>query len=1269
MATRKPSYGSDARPVGDSEALYQFRLLEALRSGDIAKIHPFLNDLTKPGADEEAAGSLLSRAIKCASYETVEHILLNRSVDPNKAYPTSSGTTPLHLAGESGRADIVRLLLQQPTIDDTLIDGRGLSCVESASSPEVVETILESRSNLQTHFLHQLSLYINSPLSNASPTVRSHPSTSTLGGGGRPSLHQTPSNFSAHNQVAANPSSEILKILKSPRAAILDLNALDQTTGTTLLHEAVRRKDLAVIRELALERGADVFVRNRQGKRAFDGEKGVGAGDDVSNLLKQASNNQKAMLTGKTDGKLGVQRGYLMKYTNVAHGYKSRWFVLDNGTLSYFRNQEEENKACRGSVHLKFAQIKATSSTGFDVSSSGSDSRFPRYSLKASHPQEAANWSQSIKLHIDFARTGGLLDSSASSIHSKRTSNQFRRPLTRSPSTAEISLPDPINVSKPIIGVTSPLVSTQRLPSPSRSIEDDNQTLDGDDDLNPIGNSKSIHHVHLPGLPHEDKYELLAHSTREHIDVTNQLLDALVVATPSPAPSIVNSTSSSSAPLARTLSSTSSRQQTVKDSIRHSLKVLSDLIVEYQGMSMDREKWLIARYQHEVDAKLLWEESMQDVARQQADMEKDLQEASMTNSRQRKELRAARLMSPGGTALLEEGGEYPTSSRRGSLLRGTVVGQGDVFGGGGAGVPGSGESSTTQVTTPSAPSKGLPSIPPPSSSSDTPLDPSHPSVTITLPPPPILSHHVHTLSSSRRSPHVAGTPQEEEDEDEDDDEFFDAIEQGTLPLQIASFIEAGPSPDDGETPRAEVSERETALGSKLEMEEEYEPYSKLRKRLPISSDAKPPVSLWTILKSSIGKDLTKISFPVFFNEPTSMLQRMAEDMEYSECLDAASAEPDSLKRLAYVAAFAMSNYSSTSGRIAKPFNPMLGETFEYARLDKKFRYVSEQVCHHPPISACWSESPHFRYYGEVDAKNKFLGRSFEIRPTGVAHVDLRIPSSFVAKGKEYPDDEVYKALGQDGVLEHYSWKKVTTAVSNFIMGNPIIDHYGDMIVTNHRTGETCTLSFKPRGWRAKDSAEVKGVVQDAQGRVEWDIAGRWTSQLVARKSGAGHGLLGADDDLPTTNRGGSLSPHIAPEYILLWRNTPKPAAPFNLSPFAVTLNDVPAGLMERLPATDCRLRPDQKAFENAQYERANDLKNAQEAKQRETRRKREIGELPPHEPRWFTRSTDSDTSEQVWEPRRSAKGEVEYWSERARVKKEGDGWKKVENIFVNEEGK
>ena len=59
-------------------------------------------------------------------------------------------------------------------------------------------------------------------------------------------------------------------------------------------------------------------------------------------------------------------------------------------------------------------------------------------------------------------------------------------------------------------------------------------------------------------------------------------------------------------------------------------------------------------------------------------------------------------------------------------------------------------------------------------------------------------------------------------------------------------------------------------------------------------------------------------------------------------VDAAAADQDPTKRIAYVAAFAMSNYSSTVGRIAKPFNPMLGETFEYVRLDKHYRYMSEQ---------------------------------------------------------------------------------------------------------------------------------------------------------------------------------------------------------------------------------------------------------------------------------------------------------------------------------------
>jgi hypothetical protein len=70
-----------------------------------------------------------------------------------------------------------------------------------------------------------------------------------------------------------------------------------------------------------------------------------------------------------------------------------------------------------------------------------------------------------------------------------------------------------------------------------------------------------------------------------------------------------------------------------------------------------------------------------------------------------------------------------------------------------------------------------------------------------------------------------------------------------------------------------------------------------------------------------------------------------------------------------------------------------------------------------------------------------MGKSFEIRPTGVAHAELVLPQEM---GPGYP--KAKGKIGEGKVLEHYSWKKVTTNVSGFILGSPTIDHYGDMIV-------------------------------------------------------------------------------------------------------------------------------------------------------------------------------------------------------------------------------
>lgn len=86
------------------------------------------------------------------------------------------------------------------------------------------------------------------------------------------------------------------------------------------------------------------------------------------------------------------------------------------------------------------------------------------------------------------------------------------------------------------------------------------------------------------------------------------------------------------------------------------------------------------------------------------------------------------------------------------------------------------------------------------------------------------------------------------------------------------------------------------------------------------------------------------SLQVNFNEPISMLQRLSEDLEYHELLDKASKCQSSLEQMCYVAAFSVSSYSTTVHRTGKPFNPLLGETYELdRRRESGYRSLCEQV--------------------------------------------------------------------------------------------------------------------------------------------------------------------------------------------------------------------------------------------------------------------------------------------------------------------------------------
>lgn len=70
-----------------------------------------------------------------------------------------------------------------------------------------------------------------------------------------------------------------------------------------------------------------------------------------------------------------------------------------------------------------------------------------------------------------------------------------------------------------------------------------------------------------------------------------------------------------------------------------------------------------------------------------------------------------------------------------------------------------------------------------------------------------------------------------------------------------------------------------------------------RSCLPSPSPNSSAVSLWNILRNNIGKDLSKVTMPVQLNEPLNTLQRLCEELEYSELLDRAADTQDPFERM------------------------------------------------------------------------------------------------------------------------------------------------------------------------------------------------------------------------------------------------------------------------------------------------------------------------------------------------------------------------------------
>ncbi|XP_030443777.1 oxysterol-binding protein-related protein 1C isoform X2 [Syzygium oleosum] len=435
----------------------------------------------------------------------------------------------------------------------------------------------------------------------------------------------------------------------------------------------------------------------------------------------------------------------------------------------------------------------------------------------------------------------------------------------------------------------------------------------------------------------------------------------------------------------------------------------------------------------------------------------------------------------------------------------------------------------------------------------------------------------------------------EEETDEEVHTFFDTrdfLSSSSFKSNGSEFRRSSVSSDDG----IYGADSEDDVDPSIKSVCTNFPYVKRRKKLPDPVEKEKGVSLWSMIKDNIGKDLTKVCLPVYFNEPLSSLQKCFEDLEYSYLIDRAhewGRRGNSLMRILNVAAFAVSGYASTEGRICKPFNPLLGETYEADYPDKGVRFFSEKVSHHPMIVACHCEGTGWRFWADSNLKSKFWGRSIQLDPIGVLTI-------------EFDDGEIFQ------------WSKVTTSIYNLILGKLYCEHYGTMRIQGNR-GYSCKLKFKEQSIIDRNPHQVHGIVQDRNGKTVATLFGKWDESM--------HYVHG---DCSEKGKGfESLS-----EAQLLWKRSRPPQFPtrYNFTRFAMTLNELTPGLKEKLPPTDSRLRPDQRHLENGEYEMANSEKLRLEQRQRLARNMQERG----WKPRWFTKDKGSDTFRYLggyWEAR------------------------------------
>ena len=377
----------------------------------------------------------------------------------------------------------------------------------------------------------------------------------------------------------------------------------------------------------------------------------------------------------------------------------------------------------------------------------------------------------------------------------------------------------------------------------------------------------------------------------------------------------------------------------------------------------------------------------------------------------------------------------------------------------------------------------------------------------------------------------------------------------------------------------------------------YNPDYDFKERVKLPSNIKCPENL---IKEIISTFTKKGPAPIYFNEPLSMGQKQCEKFFYLDMLtNAAKYIEDKPLQMCYICAFIIGELFLNIGRFLKPFNPILGETYEYYQNYHKFRYYSEQVKHKPQITAFVGETPEFVCYGDTlgDSSFKFL-KGIELTFKNKIHIYLK------KSGNHYVFNRplIYiKGLMKPPMYNDYS-------------GTTIIQEVNDKNVK-------CELNFIEQSWSSNDLGNFEGKSYSNENEVKYLIGGNWQEEIYIT-------------DPDGNNKKVLLS--LTKNSSYLQNSIEKYSLPF----YACNLNVTNEHLNNNLPKNDSRFRHDIGFLELGEdcIPKAQIYKNAYEEKQR-TEIKDE-----GHEIQFFNEKINEETEEIYYEPN------GKYWE----MKKSGE---------------